>query len=309
MPIKTLIILNPFAASGRAAATWKDIEPTARQELGELSVAITQTPQDVTAHLRRAQDTGFSRVIAIGGDGTNQMVVNALMNLNQQSPPDQQTPPPMAFGTLPVGTGRDWARMLGIPFDPREAVGWLRDAQPIPVDIGHMEAESINQYFLNIAGAGVNGEIARRINSVSQKRPWTFLRKILETLLMYQPPMGQVYLDGQLWYEGGFFATIVANGQIFGHGLKIAPDASYTDGLFDIVLLRNVSRWTIIGALGKGYNGTHTTHRAVKMGQAKVVEVVSNTGNIPLDVDGECSNGSKIRFKNLPGALNMLIKK
>src|SRR5579864_793921 len=103
-PNKTLVILNPHAGSGRAGRLWTRIEPLLWYALGVLGVAITQHPEEVALHLDKARAAGLTRVMAIGGDGTNHALVNSLMRLNELEP----TAPRMTFGCLPIGTGHDW---------------------------------------------------------------------------------------------------------------------------------------------------------------------------------------------------------
>src|SRR3989442_860458 len=93
----TLIILNPHAGSGRAGKLWTEIEPLLWRELGELVVAVTQRPEDVAEHLDKARAAGLTRVIAIGGDGTNHALINSLIKLNREHPEGPQ----MTFGNLP----------------------------------------------------------------------------------------------------------------------------------------------------------------------------------------------------------------
>src|SRR5215471_1474594 len=100
----TLIILNPHAGGGRAGKLWTQIEPMLWEELGELVVAVTQRPEEVAGHLDKAQAAGLTRVIAIGGDGTNHALINELVRLNKQYPAE----PLITFGNLPLGTGQDW---------------------------------------------------------------------------------------------------------------------------------------------------------------------------------------------------------
>src|SRR5689334_22925405 len=130
--MKTLIILNPHAGSGRAGRLWHNLEPLLRQELGDIVVGVTQRPDEIPSHLENAKAAGVTCVIAIGGDGTNHMVVNELVELRRRYPDEA----PIAFGSLPIGTGQHWARALGVPLEPEAAVHWLRDARPVPLDIG-----------------------------------------------------------------------------------------------------------------------------------------------------------------------------
>src|SRR5260370_20037690 len=151
---KTLIILNPHAGSGRAGKLWSKIEPLLWKELGELVVAVTEHPAEVAQHLEKARDAGLTRVIAIGGDGTNHALVNELIRLNRRYPGE----PHMTFGSLPIGTGQDWARSMGVPLSPAKAVEWIKNAHPVPIDAGHLHsAEGLDESFLNIASAGIGG--------------------------------------------------------------------------------------------------------------------------------------------------------
>lgn len=128
----TLVILNPHAGGGRAGRVWRDLEPILWRHLGRLVVAVTEHPHDVVAHLDKAADAGLTRVIAIGGDGTNHVLVNALARWNQSHPGAT----PFVYGNLPLGTGQDWARGLGVPRSDLDAAArWIAEAQPIATDL------------------------------------------------------------------------------------------------------------------------------------------------------------------------------
>ncbi len=300
---RTLIILNPHAAGGRAGRVWKDLEPLLWQELGELMIAVTQHPAEVAGHLDKAHAIGIRRVISIGGDGTNHALVNALALQNETLAPQER----MIYGTLPVGTGRDWARGAGIPTrDLKQAAEWIARAQPKSLDLGKMETGDHSEYFLNIASAGLGGEVARRVNRQSTRHPWTFLGATVQTILQYRPGLMTVKLDGESWYDGRAFALVVANGTTFGHGMKIAPDAHPDDGLFDVVLVKDASRATILTALRRVYNATHLTHPAVQHARAERIEVQAD-GELGLELDGEHMGGKAITFSVQPGILNVLM--
>ena len=97
---KTLIILNPHAGSGRAGRVWKELEPLLWEQLGELVVAVTQRTEEVAEHLDKAHASGLTRVISIGGDGTNHTLVNALADLNERYPDGQQMIYPSALAVI-----------------------------------------------------------------------------------------------------------------------------------------------------------------------------------------------------------------
>ncbi|NDJ84714.1 MAG: YegS/Rv2252/BmrU family lipid kinase, partial [Chloroflexi bacterium] len=238
----TLVILNPSAGGGRAGVVWSQIEPVLWETLGDLVVAVTHHPEDVARHLKEARDVGLTRVVAIGGDGTNHAIVNAIQRLADADP----VGPRITYGQLPIGTGQDFARMLGIPRDPVAAVEWLARAQPRAVDLGCLERGEVGKrYFLNIASVGIGGEVDRRVNAIHRRRPWTFKLATLKSFLTYQPRHMKVYTDGDEWYNDRAWAVVIANGQNFGHGMAIAPDARIDDGLFDVILIEDASRMNV----------------------------------------------------------------
>lgn len=299
---KTLIILNPHAGSGRAGKVWKELEPLLWNLLGELVVAITQNTAEVAQHLDKAYASGLTRVISIGGDGTNHALVNALAELNERNP----NGPRMVYGNLPIGSGMDWARFKKIPFDLHAAARWIAEAHPEPTDIGLLRYDGHREHFLNIASVGLSGEVDQRVNRIAKRRPWTFLQSTVASIFSYQPQPMRVTLDNQLWHNGPAYLVTVANGTTFGHGMRIAPNASVKDGLFDVVLVKGVPRVTILSALYRVYGGTHLTHPAVRHAQAKEVKVEGIEGPVSLDLDGEHASGQELTFSVEPGLLSML---
>ncbi len=308
MEDKTLIILNPHAAGGRAGQAWPQLEPLLWERLGSLVVAITDQPSEVRQHLESAYQNGLRRVVSIGGDGTNHALINALAAMQQQYPAH----PPVIYGMLPIGTGRDWARSVGIPFEHSAAVDWLAQAQPHPIDIGQMHYTDVNgqpqhKHFLNIASVGLGGEVDRRVNAVQHRRPWTFLRATVEALLTHPPQPVEVRLDGSDWYAGDVMLVAVANGTTFGHGMRIAPHARVDDGLFDVVLVKHTGRLGLVAALRRVYNGTHLDDPRIAFSRAAHVQINAPSAQlISLDLDGEHALGHALDFRVQPGLLSLL---
>lgn len=309
---RTLIILNPHAASGRAGKLWTQIEPILWDRLGELVVAVTQHPEEVAVHLENAYNSSLNRVISIGGDGTNHALVNALAALSAKYPDGE----PLIYGMLPVGTGRDWARSQGMPLGDsvesiEKAADWIANAQPHPTDIGLLRIGALNddaprtEHFLNIASAGLGGEVDRRVNAVHNRRPWTFLSATVRSILRYQPRPMRVWLDDVEWYEGRSLLLAVANGTTFGHGMRIAPQAATDDGLFDVVLVKDAHKLDVLMTLRRVYDGSHLAHPAVQYKRARRVMIESQQP-VSLDLDGEYGSGQRLDFQVRPGLLHLL---
>ncbi len=300
---KTLIVLNPHAGGGRAGRLWREVEPLLWEQLGELVIAVTERPGDVAQHIDQAYAVGITRIISIGGDGTNHTLINALADFNAQHPQGN----PLVYGNFPIGTGRDWARGQGIPMGSLKAAAqWIAQAQPTPTDIGQLTHERGHEYFLNIASAGIGGEVVERMERNPTRRPWSFLATTVTTLIEHQPQLMEITLDGEPWYEGTAYIVAIANGTTFGHGMKIAPNAQPRDGWFDVVLVKGMSRLRILAALQSVYSGSHLTHPAVRSARAKEIHIRTPQGALGLELDGEPASANDLTFRIQPGLLNLL---
>ncbi|MGA2318163.1 MAG: diacylglycerol kinase family protein [Thermodesulfobacteriota bacterium] len=303
--MRTLVIINPHSAGGRAQKIFKKIEGRLFDAFGELLIAVTHRPQEVAGHLDTAAKADVSRLIILGGDGTNHVVLNALAERSDLK---------VAFGSIPLGTGHDWSRSLGMPEDPHEAVDWLAHAHPVPCDLGKVEylnrqtgGKPLPRIFLNIASAGVSGEVDHRVNRARRRSSLTFLRATIATLMKYRPQRVSVFCDGKEFYSGSCYLVAVANGQYFGHGMWIAPQALINDGMFDVITVEGMSRLRILLAFKAVYSGTHLEREDVKHTRAASVLVCSEGGPLKLDFDGEESLGQELRFVVMPGAVNVLL--
>jgi diacylglycerol kinase (ATP) len=295
--MKTIIFLNARAGAGRVTRRFEALAPVLRERFGDYRLVITAQAAEVEAHLSSAAGEGYDTVIAVGGDGTNRVLVNAM----------RQTGHDFIFGTLPLGTGADWARGLGMPADPQAAARWLARAQVRPVDLGRVTIDGESSLFLNVAGTGLSGEVSRRVNSAKARRPWSYLLATVGALLQSSPPRMHVSLDGQAWYEGDACLLAVGNGRIFGRGMQICPNAIINDGLFDVVLVEGKSKLELLPALPTLFKGTHIERDDVHVRRARHVLVEALGAALDVDMDGESGRGRRVEFDILPGALPMLV--
>jgi YegS/Rv2252/BmrU family lipid kinase len=301
----TLIILNPHSGKGCAPRVFKKIERRLFDAFGELLIAVTDRPHEVLEHLDRAAKADVNRLITLGGDGTNHVVLNALAERPHLK---------VAFGSIPLGTGHDWSRSLGMPEGHVEAVDWLAKARPVPCDLGRVEylnmqtgGKPSTHLFLNIGSAGVSGEVDQRVNRTRRRSSLTFLRATIATLMKYRPRHVRVFCDEKEFYSGTCTLVAVANGQYFGHGMRIAPRALINDGKFDVVLVEGMSRPRILLAFRQVYRGTHLERKDVRHTRAATVRIGSEDGPLKLDFDGEEAFGQDLRFAVIPKAVNVML--
>ena len=301
----TLVIINPHSGKGCAPTVFKKIEKRLFDAFGELFVAVTHAPSQVAEHLDRAAKADVNRLITLGGDGTNHSVLNALAERPHLK---------VAFGSIPVGTGHDWSRSLGMPEDHVKAVDWLAHACPVPCDLGKVEylnmqagGKPSTHIFLNIGSAGVSGEVDQRVNRTRRRSSLTFLGATIATLMKYRPQHIRALCDGREFYSGSCALVVVANGQYFGHGMWIAPKALMNDGMFDVVLVEGISRPRILLAFRQVYRGTHLDRKDVRYTRATSVRISSEDGPLKLDFDGEGALGQDLHFSVMPKAVNVLL--
>jgi YegS/Rv2252/BmrU family lipid kinase len=298
---KTLVIINPHAGGKRALAIWEQIQHYLRDQLGDVTAVITQYAEDVPNCLKQSSEEGFKRVIAIGGDGTNHHVVNAVVAHNAQYPDEAMT-----FATLPAGTGRDWARGAGMPLDVKQAVDWIKNTRPRPIDLGHALLDGKPHHFLNVSSVGISNDIVQRVENAPKGGSTTFIKAILNSLLHYEPEHVKVYLDGKEWWDAPAYIVAVANGKYFGQGLYVAPNASIDDGYFEVMVAQKMNLPRILQVVAQLYKGTHIYNPRVKVAQAQEVRVVSQLGHpIGLDLDGEGAHATEIVYSVKPKILMM----
>jgi diacylglycerol kinase (ATP) len=301
---KTLFIVNPNAGNGRGRNTWRKIEPELYRLAANYTVVMTRHSEDVDELITQGVMNGVERIISIGGDGTTNVVVNALMNYNKTHPQHH-----LIYGAIPAGTGRDFARGVGIPLDTLAAAKYvLTEAKVQPIDIGVVTYGDEQRYFLNISSAGISNDVVQRVER-STKYPWTFLTSVITALAQYQPEAMRIELDGALWFEGRIYIVAVANSTTFGQGVIFAPDALWNDGLFDVVVAEEMPTLDLIRCFPSIYTGKHITNPKVKVGRAQKVRITSSTNTpIGMDFDGEpAKSAAEICYELLPAALQMLL--
>ncbi len=303
--MNTLIILNPHSGGGRAGKIFHRIEPQLTRSLGDHLIAVTHSTESIPRYLQFAAKAGITRIIALGGDGTNFSVLNALADHPELK---------MEFGTVPMGTGRDWARSLGIPVDPYATDTWLGRVRPVACDLGKVDFLDITKdntpttiRFLNVASTGITRDVVARVNRAKRRTATTFLSATLRALMTYRPQTITVECDGRLFFEGKSYMLAVANGRSFGRGMLIAPHAILNDGKFDVIVVEHMSALKALTLLPRIYRGTHVKLPSVHSIRARDVRISSKEGPIDLDLDGEEGLGTEVRFSILPKAVTMLL--
>ena len=291
--VKTFVIINPV--SGKQRRDKEEWEKPVRINFPDAAVFFTQRAAHATELATRAAQEGFERILVAGGDGTINEAARALVGKSA------------ALGIIPKGSGNGLARELGISLHYEEALVSMQRAEPVACDVGQANGE----YFFNVAGVGIEAEIARQFAEYGKngaRGMWPYFKLGIKTIFSYVPK--KLSLTYNATEETLAPLTLVfANGTQYGSNFTIAPYASLTDGLLDIVEVKAVSKWKLLLAAPSFFRkapagfGVTDTRRAQEA-------VVSAQGDIVYHLDGEPKVASgKLHIKLLPQALHLLIPK
>lgn len=309
--LSSLVIANPQSANGSLGRKWNDICPLIKDSLGDFEHRFTQAPRDATRLCREALNAGAQMVVAVGGDGTISEVVNGFFDADGKPINDRAV-----LGILPFGTGGDLRKTLGIPKKLAKSSKVLAGRSTRRIDVGKMSYTDLNgetkqQYFANIASFGMSGLVDKLVNESSKAMGGrlAFAFATIRAMRRYETQVARFVIDDGEPFELPINISAVANGQFFGGGMRIAPEASIDDGLFDIVTLAPMKMTDLLFRGGRVYKGTHLDFPEVTFLRGKKVraEPVNTKDQILLDVDGETPGMLPATFEIMPAALRLKV--
>jgi YegS/Rv2252/BmrU family lipid kinase len=306
---RTVVVVNPRSQGGKLGKRWKDLADTIGRTF-PFDEAITQAPGDATRLTRDALRGGAERVVAIGGDGTINEVVNGFFD-------DAGKPiaPEASFAVIPFGTGGDFRRTVQLPIDLAEAAAVIAANHRRKIDVGRLEFTATGggraaRMFANIASFGVSGVVDRLVNESEKKLGrLTFAIATARATWSYKNQRVQLVFDGTDRVEATINTVAIANGRYFGGAMMVAPHAELDDGQFDVVAMGDFGFGDLLKSGRRLYKGTHLTMDKVTARRARVVEAepIDPASVIELDVDGENPGRLPARFELVPSALWLVV--
>lgn len=296
MDKKILAIINPASAGGRTAKIWPQQRSYFQQEFSSLDEIYTQKAGEAVNIAAKAVEKGYDYLLAVGGDGTVNEIANGML---KTGPKNLET----KLVVYAQGTGSDLSRSLKLPTDIKEFIalikrGKSRNLKLIKAEFNGPSGDRKKRYFLNIADCGMGAEVAKNLNQ-SRKvidGSLSYLLSILKTLFIYQNKAAELKVDGKLIYTGSLNTAIIANGNYFGGGIKIAPAADLFSDKLNLILLKDISKIAIILNLIKAYQGSHLKHPLVESYLAEEVSI-SAAQSLELELDGESMGKTDVKFK------------
>ena len=298
----TVFLVNPASGNGGTGKRWPELAHRAAQLGLEGTALFSERPGHLTELAERAARAGAELLVSVGGDGTLNEVVNGLIRAGAST----------ELATIPLGTGMDFVRTYGIPTRFDDAVRTALEGTIRTIDVGRVSyrewsgAES-ERYVTNVGSVGMSAAVAQRANGMSKALGGkaTFFYALARVFFEWDNTLVSVQLDDER-REARMHDVIVANGEWHGGAMHLAPEAQPDDGLFDVVLIGDVTKRDFVTTAPKLYKGTYLSHPKIELLRSRTV-AVDAPERLPIELDGEQVGTTPARFEIVPAALRVRV--
>ncbi len=285
-----LLVVNSKAGKGRASKLAGKFEVLLKSNNLPYEIINKATYEETFSEYRLSISSGkFEKVVAIGGDG--------LVNLCLQEVAEQN----IGLSVIPAGTGNDFARAVGShKKSVNEIFNVVRSQDPTTIDLGLVTGAFGKRWYVQVLSTGFDAlvnNLANRINWPRGQMKYT-LATVL-TLARFKPIPYELIIDGKQ-FKQDFMLLSVANGETYGGGMRICPDASNSDGIFDILLVHPVSKIVLLSIFPKVFTGKHVPHPKIDIIRGKKVQISADASAF---ADGEFVSKLPIEITNVKNAL------
>lgn len=288
-----LFIFNPVAGRGRSVKVFDEVLSYFDRAGAPYEVWKTTYAGEATELAKKAASMKYENIISVGGDGTLLEVVTGLMGYECN------------LGIIPSGTGNDFVRSIGVGPDPIGAAKAILEGNTRYVDIG---STIENKYFVNVAGAGFDTEVIHYTERFKKRFSGqaAYILGILRSLFAYKCKRMRITMDG-VTVEKNVFLIAIANGYTYAGGMKVAPNASAFDGLFDVTLFEYIANIKIPFYLSTFINGNHKPIKQISSHRCKEITIDILDGKNPINMDGEIIGETPMTFKVVEKAFKMFV--
>ncbi len=226
---KIRFIANPRSGASRERNLLQLIDDNLDHDLFDHELCYTERAGHAIELAKEAVELAFDLVVACGGDGSVNEIASQLIGTAT------------VLGVLPAGSGNGFAGHLGLGRDLPKAIRYLNDGLPITIDTC-----TFNEYaFVNLAGVGFDGVVAKRLHDSPVRGFWAYLRYTVEEVYAYRPQLFDIQVDGDKISRCCLLVE-VANAPIYGYGFSIVPQANFTDGKLEVLLIKEAPKWRYV---------------------------------------------------------------
>ena len=299
------VIVNPVSGRGAGEQAIPRVEAALRAAGLDHVLVRTERPWHAAELAQQASGDGFDVVVAVGGDGTANEVLNGLMQAKSARGRCA------VMGVISVGRGNDFAFGVGVPRELDAACRVLASEHVRLIDVGRAVGGDVPQgrYFGNGVGIGFDTVVGFEAQKLKHLHGFAaYLVGALKTIFLYfRAPLLQIELDGRKMTQRSLLVSIM-NGRRMGGGFFMAPNGRPDDGLLDLCIAGQLSRWAVLGLMPRFMKGTQGSHPAITMERAQRVAVVAVDGSLPAHADGEtlCTAGERLEVELLVREIGIL---
>jgi len=301
------LILNPAAGGGTASLAVPEIERQLNDLGVEHDLVRTERPWHAAELARQAVRDGVDVVVAVGGDGTANEVLNGLMHAKQA---DEST---AAMGFLCVGRGNDFAYGAGAPDTVAEGCAALATDHRRALDVGRVDGDSLPaaRFFGNAVGIGFDAVVGFEAAKLKRLHGFVgyFVAALRTIFLYFRAPLTRIEYGEQTIEQRSLMVSIM-NGRRLGGGFMMAPDARTDDGRFDLCIARQVSKMGVLLLLPRFMKGNQASHPAISTGRTDRISVTALDGALPAHADGEtlCVEGTQLEMEIFPRQIDVVCR-
>ena len=311
-----MAVVNPASAGGKTADFWENKRKYFKKEFKNFDEYYTQKTGDAVKFSKKAVKQNYDYILAVGGDGTVNEIINGMLAAeNDFSKQKKDNNSKTELIIYAHGTGSDLSRSLNLDRNINDFIslikrGKTKEIKVIEVDYFDHNYKKRKRYFINIADCGMGAEVAKKLNKSSKKidGSLSYFLKIFQVLVGYKNKRVKIEADKSIVYQGKINSAIIANGNYFGGGIKIAPEAELDSKKINLVLLKDFSKLGIIINLVKGYKGKHLDHPLVESYLVEEIKIYSDSkSEIELELDGESVGIVDAKFKISSKKISVLV--
>ncbi len=282
--------------------------PVLKQDMQQFSsfqvqFLFTEYKKHAIEIARQAVTNNYEYIIAVGGDGTLNEVINGVM---QSNVPTKDLP---IIGLLPYGSANDFARTTLISKSTEQLMQLIKTHSYKIIDLGKISAPNSEKttYFINISGVGLGPEVVKKMEKSSGRlgAGFNYFNNIIKGFLSYtKKEVSCISKDWQ--WKGKLLQMAIANGRYYGNAICTAPDAKLTDGQFQVVIFGDLSIWDYLKNINKLKKGIKINLPQVHYYQSKEITILSNDG-CGIEADGEYVGLAPVTLKIVPAAIRFLV--
>ncbi len=314
---KWFVVVNIYAASKQAGKKWRQAKQMLENNGVDCEYALTGKTGTAESLTRQACAEGYRRFIAVGGDGTVHDVLNGIMRF-VEAPASVAGAGDFTLGVIPMGSGNDWIKSLGIKKKIKSAVSVIVAGKTGRQDVVRVRcsapasgsaAESVS-YMVNVGGIGIDAKVCSIVNHAKKqgkRGKLLYVMALLQSIRERVPSRIKVVCDGEQVYDGDYLSIAFGVGRYSGGGMRQTPAAVMDDALVDMTLIPDIPLMRIARELPRLFTGTFLKVKELVVSKSSRIEVVPLETSDLVEVDGEVVGQSPAVVEVVEGQINVLV--